>query len=75
MDHAIDSLQPFYEAELGEVVEEYGSGKYKKVSDCPSYPALKALTDAINRLNKYMGWERINASLEVKIRIRERKAG
>jgi hypothetical protein len=53
MDHAIDSLQPYLEVEIDYVREEWATGKYNKLSECPSYPAAKALVDAIHRLEKY----------------------
>lgn len=53
MDHAINSLKPYYEAEMDNVVEEFSSGKYKKLSDCPSYPPAKALIRAIHTLEKF----------------------
>lgn len=65
MDHAINSLEPYYDVQLRIVAEEYGSGKYKKISDCPSYEELKVLVDAINTMRKYMGWGRINIRAEV----------
>lgn len=69
MDHAINSLAPFYEAEMDYVVDEYGSGEYKKISDCPSYEALKAIVIAMNALHKYMGWDRISIREEIYARI------
>jgi hypothetical protein len=36
---------------------EWKSGKYKKYSDCPSYPELKTLISASNIMRKYIGWE------------------
>lgn len=59
MDHAIDSLRPYLEAEFDMFLEEWKSGKYKKFSDCPSYYAVKALIDATNCMHKYMGWQNL----------------
>jgi hypothetical protein len=53
LDHAINSLQPFLEAERDDVVEQWRSGQYKKLSDCPSYEAAKAIVDAIHMMEKY----------------------
>jgi hypothetical protein len=58
MDHAIDSLKQFLEAERDDVVEEWRSGEYKKLSDCPSYPAAKAIVDAIHIMEKYYHGEK-----------------
>ncbi len=60
MDHAIDVLEPYLEAEFSDFIEEWKTGKYKRYSEAPSYAALKALIDATNILNKYMGWELIS---------------
>jgi predicted DNA-binding protein len=53
MDHAINSLKEFLEAERDDVVEQWRSGEYKKLSDCPSYYAAKAIVDAIHVMEKY----------------------
>lgn len=53
MDHAIYSLQPFMEYEIDCVREEWHSKKYKKLSDCPTYHAAKAIVDAVHRMEKY----------------------
>jgi hypothetical protein len=53
MDHAINALQPFLEYEIDSICEELDTGKYGKLSECPSYPAAKALVDAIHRLERY----------------------
>jgi hypothetical protein len=65
MDHAINSLRPFYEVTLDRFIEEHRSGKYKKLSDNPYYEEIKALIDAMNILRKYMGWETIKLKDEV----------
>lgn len=66
MDHAINSLEPFYEVNLDQFVEEHRSGKYKKLSENPFYEELKALIDAMNILRKYLGWETIKLKDTVK---------
>jgi hypothetical protein len=66
MDHAINSLEPFYEVTLDQFVEEHRSGKYKKLSENPFYEELKALIDAMNILRKYLGWETIKLKDQVK---------
>lgn len=58
MDHAIESLQGFIDSVFDyEFMPEWKSGKYKKYSDCPSYPELKTLISASNIMRKYIGWE------------------
>lgn len=44
---------PFYEAEMDNVVKEFNSGKYKKLSECPSYPYAKVLVEAIHKLELF----------------------
>ena len=65
MDHAINSLTPFYEVTRDWFIEEHRSGKYKKLSDNPYYEEVKALIDAMNILRKYLGWETIKLKDEV----------
>ena len=36
-------------------IDEWRSGKYKKLSDCPTYPYVKAYCDAITILNRLDG--------------------
>ena len=58
MDHAIESLQDFIDVTFEyQFMPEWKSGKYKKYSDCPSYPELKTLISASNIMRKYIGWE------------------
>lgn len=52
MDHAINSLKPFLEYEIESVALELTTGDYKKMSDCPSYPAARALFKAMRELEK-----------------------
>lgn len=56
MDHAINSLKQFLETERDDVVEQWRSGEYKKLSDCPSYEAAKAIVDHI--MEKYYWGEK-----------------
>ena len=65
MDHAINSLQPFYEVTRDCFIEEHRTGKYKKYSDNPYYEEIKALLDAMNTLRKYIGWGTIRLKDEV----------
>ena len=69
MDHAINSLQPFLDIEITYLVEEMQSGKYQKLSDCPSYPAAKALADAMLPMRRYLGWEPLRLRQEVSWRL------
>lgn len=66
MDHVLNSIQPFYDVTLREFMEAEKIGNYKKLSENPIYGELKAIIDAMNCINKYMGWETIKLSEEVK---------
>lgn len=52
MDHAIDALRVYYDIALDELKEDWNSGDYKKISDCPSYKEAKAYREAMNVLIK-----------------------
>lgn len=53
MDHAIEWLYNYSDFNRNEFIEEWQSGEYRKISDCPSYYEVKAYCDAINTLSKY----------------------
>mgnify|MGYP001005608994 CR=1 FL=1 len=55
MDHVLNSLRPYLEVELDMVTEEWRSGEYGKLSECPSYDSLKTLVGAANIIRKYLG--------------------
>jgi hypothetical protein len=52
MDHAIDNLKIYFDLSYEELVEEWKSGEYKKLSECPSYKEANAYREAINVLVK-----------------------
>lgn len=53
MDHAIEAVKMHLEPELDFLKEEWSSGEYKKLSDCPTYSSAKAMVDAIHVMEKY----------------------
>lgn len=53
MDHVINALQPYLDIELEDVHNEWTSGQYRKLSDCPSYEAAKVLVEAVRKLERY----------------------
>ena len=53
MDHAIEHLSEYMEMDQQDFIEEWKSGQYKKISDCPHYEAVKAYCEARNVLSKY----------------------
>jgi hypothetical protein len=55
MDHVIEFILQYMEAETDEFVDEWRSGKYKRISDCPTYPTIRAYCDAIAALNRLDG--------------------
>ena len=73
IDHAINSLQPFYEVTLDWFVEEHRTGKYKKYSENPYFDELKALINAMNILRQYMGWDKIRLKDEVEIYLQDER--
>lgn len=53
MDHAINSVNTFYEISLDYLYDEWITGEYKKLSDCPSFEEATTYRKAINVLKKY----------------------
>ena len=53
MDHAVNAIKPYLDVEVEALTEEYHSGKYKSLAECPSYGACKALVGAIHVIEKY----------------------
>lgn len=53
MDHVINAIQSYLDIEIEDVHNEWVSGEYKKLSDCPSYEAAKALVEAIRKIERY----------------------
>ena len=53
MDHVIDNIKTYLDAELEYLREEVKSEKHKRFTDCPSYGTCKALVDAMHVLEKY----------------------
>ncbi|MCM3603152.1 hypothetical protein M3175_20645 [Robertmurraya korlensis] len=51
-DHAIDSLRTWFNIAYDELKEEWKSGRYEVVSDCPAFYAANAYRDAMNVLIK-----------------------
>ena len=69
MDHVENAISQFYDVYLDEFMEYQREGKYKKLSDNPMYEEIRAIIDAMNILRKYLGWQTINLSEEVKMRL------
>ena len=55
MDHVIDFILSYMDFEKEEFINEWKTGKYKKISNCPTYPYVKTYCDAITVLNRMDG--------------------
>lgn len=55
MNYVIDFIIEYMQMEKEEFINEWQIGKYKKLSDCPTYPYVKAYCDAITILNRLDG--------------------
>lgn len=55
MDHVIEYILDYMFFDKKCFVEEWQSGKYKKISDCPTYPCVKTYCDVITVLNRMDG--------------------
>lgn len=51
-DHAINSLSTWYDLAYEELKNEWVTGQYDKISDCPSFKVAAAYHEAINVLHK-----------------------
>lgn len=51
-DHAIDNLRVWFDLEYNELVIEWKTGEYKKISECPSFKSTSAYCEAMNVLIK-----------------------
>lgn len=67
MDHVLNSIEVFYEVYLDEFIVEQKAKKYKKLSDNPYYTEIKTIIDSMNILRKYLGYDNIKLSEEVKM--------
>lgn len=55
MDHLIDYILDYMYADKEDFINEWKSGKYRKLSDCPTFPYVKACCDAITIFNRLDG--------------------
>lgn len=42
MDYEIDFISDYMQMDKEDIIKEWQTGKYKKPSDCPTYPYVKA---------------------------------
>jgi hypothetical protein len=70
MDHVIDKIRTYYEIELDYLAEELASKKYSKLSECPSYPACKAMLESMHVLERYYYGESKTISIRDEMRWR-----
>lgn len=64
MDHAINALKPYLETTIDWLREDYQSGRFNKLSDCPNYYEAKSLVEAIHVLEKVCYEETRTLSVE-----------
>jgi len=66
MDHAISYLIEYMQMDKDEFIEEWKSGNYNKITDCPSYGNVKTYCNAINDMAKYCYGEKyVNTPIEI----------
>lgn len=51
MNHVIDFIIDYMQMDKEDFIKEWQTGKYKKLSGCPTYPYVKVYCDAITVLN------------------------
>lgn len=54
MDHVIDYISDYMESDVSDFINQWNTRKYNKISECPSYGAVKAFCEARNTLSKYL---------------------
>lgn len=68
MDHVIEYILEYMQMEVESFRSEWNSGNYSKISECPTYPCIKAYCDAIKALNtvdgRYSGYTPKNFLIE-----------
>lgn len=67
MDHVLNSIEVFYEVYLDEFIAEHKANKYNHLSDNPCYKEIKTIIESMNILRKFLGYENIKLSEEVKM--------
>jgi hypothetical protein len=55
MDIVIKYILEYMDSEKEDFIKEWETGQYTKISDCPTYPYIKAYCDAITVLNRMDG--------------------
>ncbi|TKH12188.1 hypothetical protein FC694_22500 [Bacillus wiedmannii] len=53
MDHAINAVNEFFEISIERLYEEWKTGEFKKLSDCPTYEESSTYKKAIGIMEKY----------------------
>ena len=68
MDHVLEGMQAHYEVTLDWFIKDQKSGKYAKIQDNPGYEEIQALIKSMNVLRKYLEWDMISLSKELKLK-------
>ena len=53
MDHAIEKVRIYFDISLDELYDEWKTGDYKKLSECPSYEEASTYRKAMNVMRNY----------------------
>lgn len=64
MDHAINSIERFYDVALEILYNEWISKKYSKLSDCPTYEECNTYRKAIKVMNDWYYDEKSKTSVK-----------
>lgn len=62
----------FFKLDLDEFVRSQKKKEYEKLKDNPKYEELKAITDCINVLRRYLGLECLELPEEIAIRMKSK---
>jgi hypothetical protein len=64
MDHAINAITVYFEISMDHLYDEWKSGEYKRLSDCPTYRETSTYREAINVMKKFYYGNQEPAPLE-----------
>lgn len=53
MDHVIDGIGVHLDARIAILAEDWKSGEYQKLSDCPAYGDCKAIVEAMHCIERH----------------------
>jgi hypothetical protein len=53
MDHAINAVNVYFEISMDHLYDEWKSGEYRRLNDCPTYGEASTYREAINVMKKF----------------------